>query len=153
MYGNSGMFAFAEINQAPFPCSVLQHVRRVEPPKLLPEHCLRYLQTSLIMEERSLVSEFMWGIVGSFWLKLINLSKYSLNDFLIQNIKNLSDYCFPTCKIWFFVHIKSLSLLLFLLKPWKKLLRCNILRFKVYVDITLLMLDFYPDCIKTLFIA
>ena len=48
-----------EINQAPTPYSMLQHIGRVATPKLVPRHCLRYLQTTLIMGEGGLVSEFM----------------------------------------------------------------------------------------------
>ena len=43
------MFYFAEINQAPFSYSLLQHIGRVATPKLVPRKCLRYLQTTLIM--------------------------------------------------------------------------------------------------------
>ena len=43
IYGNSGMVHFAETN------SMLQHIGRVETPKLVPRTCLRYLQTTLIM--------------------------------------------------------------------------------------------------------
>ena len=51
IYGNSGMVHFAEINQAPSLLSMLQHIRRVATPKLVPSTCLRYLQTTLIMGE------------------------------------------------------------------------------------------------------
>ena len=47
--GNSGMVHFAEINQAPSPYSMLQHIGKVATPKLAPRNCLRYLQTTLIM--------------------------------------------------------------------------------------------------------
>ena len=57
------MVHFAEINQAPPPSSILQYIGRVATPKLVPRNCLRYLQTTLIMGEGGLVSEFMWGIV------------------------------------------------------------------------------------------
>ena len=58
------MVHFAEINQAPPPYSMLQYIGRVATPKLVPRNCLRYLQTTLIMEGGGLASEFMWGIVG-----------------------------------------------------------------------------------------
>ena len=58
-YGNSGMVQFAEINQAPSPYSMLQHIRRVATPKLAPRNCLRYLQTTLIMESGGSAYEFM----------------------------------------------------------------------------------------------
>ena len=45
IYGNSGMVFFAEINQAPSPDSLLQDIRRVATPKLVPRNCFRYLQT------------------------------------------------------------------------------------------------------------
>ena len=63
IYRNSGMVHFPEINQAPSTCSMLQHIGRVATPKLVPRKCLRYLQTTLIIEGGGLVSEFMWGIV------------------------------------------------------------------------------------------
>ena len=63
MYRNSGMVHFPEINKAPSPYSMLQHIGRVETPKLVPRNCLRYLQTTLGMWGGGLVSEFMWGIV------------------------------------------------------------------------------------------
>ena len=53
------MAHFAEINQAPFPYSMLQYIGGVASPKLVPRDCLRYLQTTLIMEGGGLVSEFM----------------------------------------------------------------------------------------------
>ena len=59
------MVNFPEINQAPYPYSMLQHIGRVATPKLVPRDCLRYLQTTLIMGGGGLVSEFMWGIVGA----------------------------------------------------------------------------------------
>ena len=49
MYRNSGMVHFPEINKAPSPYSMLQHIGRVETPKLVPRNCLRYLQTTLGM--------------------------------------------------------------------------------------------------------
>ena len=48
---------------SPFPYSMLQDIRRVATPKLVPRNCPRYLQTTLIMGGGGLVSEFMWGIV------------------------------------------------------------------------------------------
>ena len=56
---NSGMVHLAEINQAPSPYSMLQHIGRVATPKLVPRNCLRYLKTILIMGGGGLVSEFM----------------------------------------------------------------------------------------------
>ena len=68
------MVLFAEINQAPSPCSTLQHIDRAATPKLVPRNCLRYMQTTLIMEGVGLISEFMWGIVASYVsLNFINL--------------------------------------------------------------------------------
>ena len=61
------MAHFAEINLPPPPYSMLQHTGRVATPKLVPRSCLRYLQTTLIMGDEGLVSEFMWGIVGSLY--------------------------------------------------------------------------------------
>ena len=58
------MVLFTEINQAPSPYSMLQHIGRVATPKLVPKNCLRYMQTTLIMGGGGSVSEFMWGIVG-----------------------------------------------------------------------------------------
>ena len=63
IYKNSGMIHFAEVNQAPFPYSMLQHICSVATPKLVPRKCLRYLQTTLIMRGGRLVSGFMWGII------------------------------------------------------------------------------------------
>ena len=57
--GDSGMAHFAEINQDLPPYSMLQHIGRVATLKLVPRNCLRYLQTTLIMGEGGLVSEFM----------------------------------------------------------------------------------------------
>ena len=45
------MVHFAEINQAPPPYSMLQHIGRVATPKPVPRNCLRYFQTTLIMGE------------------------------------------------------------------------------------------------------
>ena len=53
------MAHFAEINQAPSSYSMLQYIGGVASPKLAPRNCLRYLQTTLIMEGEGLVSEFM----------------------------------------------------------------------------------------------
>ena len=41
---------FAEINQVPSTYSMCQDIGRVAAPKLVARHCLRYLQTTLIME-------------------------------------------------------------------------------------------------------
>ena len=68
------MVHFVEINQASSPYSMLQHIGRVATLKLVPRNCLRYLQTTLIMGGESLVSEFMWGIVGTkfqYWLSIL----------------------------------------------------------------------------------
>ena len=43
------MVHLAEINQAPSPYSMLQHIGRVATLKLVPRNCLRYLQTTLII--------------------------------------------------------------------------------------------------------
>ena len=65
------MVHFAEINQAPPPNSMLQHIGRGAIPKLVPRNFLRYLQTTLIMLRGGLVSEFIYSIVGTkFQLKL-----------------------------------------------------------------------------------
>ena len=45
------MVRFAEINQAPSPYSMLQHIGRVETPDPVPRNCLRYLEITLIMGE------------------------------------------------------------------------------------------------------
>ena len=50
IYGNSEMFHFAEINQAPSSYSVQQYIGRVLTPKLVPKDCVRYLETT--WEER-----------------------------------------------------------------------------------------------------
>ena len=63
-YKNSGMVHFTEINQTPPPYSMLQDVGGEATPKLATTNCPKYLQTTLIMGWRGLVSEFMWGIVG-----------------------------------------------------------------------------------------
>ena len=47
------------INQTPSLFSMLQQIGRVATPKLLPRHCLRYLQTTLIIGGGGLVSEVM----------------------------------------------------------------------------------------------
>ena len=59
------MVHFEETNQTPSCYLILQHTGRVATPKLVPRHCLRYLQTTLIMGGGRLVSEFMLDIVGS----------------------------------------------------------------------------------------
>ena len=59
IYENSGMIHFAEINQAPSPYSMLQHIERVATLKLVPRTCLRYLQGTLIIGGGGLVSEFL----------------------------------------------------------------------------------------------
>ena len=51
IYENSGMVHLTEISQAPFPYSIMQHIGRVATPNLVPRHCLRNLQTTLIMGE------------------------------------------------------------------------------------------------------
>ena len=48
------MVQFAEINQAPQPYSMLQHIGRVATLKLTPKNCLRYLQATLIIGWREL---------------------------------------------------------------------------------------------------
>ena len=53
------MVYFAEITQAPSLYSMLQNVGKVETLKLVPTNCLRYLQTTLTMGEKGLVSQFM----------------------------------------------------------------------------------------------
>ena len=53
------MVHLAEITQIPSLYSMLQDIRRVSTPKLVPRNCLRYLQTTLIMGGGGLVSEFM----------------------------------------------------------------------------------------------
>ena len=45
------MVHYAEINQAPPPDSMLQHIGRIATPKLMPRNCLRYLQRTLITGE------------------------------------------------------------------------------------------------------
>ena len=59
IYGNSWMFHFAEINQILSSYSMLQDIGRIATLKLVPRHCLRYLQTTLIVGGGGLVSEFM----------------------------------------------------------------------------------------------
>ena len=60
------MVHYAEINQAPSPYSMLQHIGRVATLKLVPRTFIRYLQTTLIMGGGGTnVSEFMWGILGT----------------------------------------------------------------------------------------
>ena len=63
MDGISEMVHFAEVNHVPSPYSMLQDIGRVAT-KLVSRHCLRYLQTTLIIGVGGLVSEFMWGILG-----------------------------------------------------------------------------------------
>ena len=58
------MFHFAGINQVPSIYSMLQDIRRVPTPKLVPRNCPGYWQTTLIMGGGGLVSEFMLGIAG-----------------------------------------------------------------------------------------
>ena len=53
------MVHFAELNETPFPLSMLQHFGRVATPKLVPRTSLRYLQATMIMRGGGLVSEFM----------------------------------------------------------------------------------------------
>ena len=74
---NSGMVHFAEINQAPSPYSMLQHIGRVATPKLVTRNFLRYLQTALIMGGGRLVSEFMRGIVGEGSFILLIICEFS----------------------------------------------------------------------------
>ena len=45
---------YPEINQAPPPYSMLQHIERVVTPKLAPRNCLRYLQTALTIEGKGI---------------------------------------------------------------------------------------------------
>ena len=53
------MVHFAEINQVSCSYSMFQYTGRVATPKLVLRNCLRYLQTTLMMQEVLLVSEFM----------------------------------------------------------------------------------------------
>ena len=53
------MVHFVEINQAPSPYSILQHIGRVETPKLMPRTCHRYLQATLIIGGGGQALEFM----------------------------------------------------------------------------------------------
>ena len=45
--------------------SMLQHIGRVTTLKLVQRNCRGYLQTTLIIGRGGLISEFMWGILGS----------------------------------------------------------------------------------------
>ena len=63
MGGISEMVQFAEVNHVFSPYLMLQDIGRVAR-KLVPRHCLRYLQTTLITGGGELVSEFLWGILG-----------------------------------------------------------------------------------------
>ena len=71
IYGNSGMAHIADINQAPSPYSMLQHIGRVATPKIVLRHCLRYLQTTLIMGGWELVSEFMYCSSIVFYCSIV----------------------------------------------------------------------------------
>ena len=89
------MVHFAEISQALSPYSMLHYIGRVATPKLVPRHCLRYLQTTLIIGGRGLATEFMWGIVWKkkkmekpgifFQLKLTNLDVWGMSNGFITN--------------------------------------------------------------------
>ena len=50
----------------PYPLHNLEVFGRVAASKLVPRNCLRYLQTTLIMGEGRLLSEFMGGITEIF---------------------------------------------------------------------------------------
>ena len=80
------MVHFTEINQAPSPYSMLQHIGRVATLKLVPGHCLRYLQTTLTMRGEELVSEFMRGIEGIAHSHTSRVHR-SVNILLMVNIK------------------------------------------------------------------
>ena len=63
------MVHFAEINQAPPPCSMLQYIGRVATPKPVPRDCLRYLLTTLIMGEGDWsqnLCEVLWFVKSIF---------------------------------------------------------------------------------------
>ena len=45
------MIHFAEISQGSLPYSMLQYTGSVATPKLVPRNCLRYMGTTLMMEE------------------------------------------------------------------------------------------------------
>ena len=59
IYENSGMVHFTEINQAPYPYSMSQHIGRVATPKLVLRNSVRYLQRISIMRRGRLMSEFL----------------------------------------------------------------------------------------------
>ena len=79
-YGNSGMAHFAEMNQLFSPYSILQHIRRVVTPKLVPRTYLRCLQATLIMGERD------WSQSLCEVLRVPNLSLNSQFWFFEPNI-------------------------------------------------------------------
>ena len=53
------MVHFTEINPAPYPYSMLQHIGRVATSKLVLKNSVRYLQRTSIMRGGRLVSELM----------------------------------------------------------------------------------------------
>ena len=46
------MVHIPEINQAPSPYSMLEHIGRIATPMSVPRNCLRYLETTLIIGGR-----------------------------------------------------------------------------------------------------
>ena len=68
---------FVEINQVPSPCSILQHIGKVATPKRVPRHCLRYLQTTLMMGGRGTGLRTYVRYCG---LNRITLSEKTMSD-------------------------------------------------------------------------
>ena len=98
---NYGMVHCTEINLTPSPYSVLQDVWREATPKLAKRNYLKYLQRTLIMGRRGLVSEFIWGIVDYYHQKVnvrvalreaekLNIPKMleSYGEYLVGHPKN-----------------------------------------------------------------
>ena len=87
---------FSEINQAPSPYSMLQHIDKLATQKLVPRNCLRHWQTIRIMGRGGLVSERVWRIVvlslKNFIYLRMELAKLSYFSITIRKWKNFVEF-------------------------------------------------------------
>ena len=107
------MAHFAEINQAPSPYSMLQHIGRVATLKLVPRNWLKYLQTTMlsILEEWQLWSLYQETGSGTLPATLIGDGEWSQNSCEVVS-KKISE---KERRVWknltLFFSLKSLFLM------------------------------------------
>ena len=108
------------------------YISRVATGKLIPRNCVRYLQTTLIMEEGGLDSKFKWDIVEKVkqklkrGLELSDIFYLKLTLFNIWNIPNNSMTNGVT--LWLMWSSRTLKCWNYGEIQWIFLLQVNILR-------------------------